>query len=103
LIQIHKLKNVNISKRVISTNHVRIRVEYRPSLSISDLVKNLKGRSLRKLQQEFPELSKRYWGHHFLSINYGCWSIGNIADGKVNEYLEHYQKPKDDGSSFILE
>ena len=36
-------------------------VEYRPSLSISDLVKKLKGRSSRKIQQEFPELKKRYW------------------------------------------
>ncbi len=35
-------------------------VEYRPSLSISDLVKKLKERSLRKLEQEFTELNKRY-------------------------------------------
>ncbi len=78
-------------------------VEYRPSLSISDLVKKLKGRSSRKLQQEFTELNKRYWGRHFWGIGYGCWSTGNITDEMVNEYLEHHRKPNDDGSSFILE
>ncbi len=78
-------------------------VEYRPSLSISDLVKKLKGRSSRKLQQEFPELNKRYWGRHFWGIGYGCWSTVNITDEMVNEYLEHHRKPNDDGSSFILE
>ena len=30
-----------------------------------DLVKKLKGRSSRKLQQEFPELKKKYLGRHF--------------------------------------
>ncbi|MGD8782414.1 MAG: transposase, partial [Ignavibacteria bacterium] len=39
----------------------------------------LKGRSSRKLEQEFPELGKRYWGRHFWAIGYGCWSTGNIT------------------------
>ncbi len=54
-------------------------IEYRPSQSISDLVRRLKGLSSRKLQQEFSELSKRYWGRHFWAIGFGCWSTGNIT------------------------
>jgi putative transposase len=34
-------------------------LEYPPSLAVSDLVKRLKGRTSRLLQQEFPELQKR--------------------------------------------
>ncbi len=60
--QIFESEDVNILKGVISTNHVHMHVKYRPSLSISDLVKKLKGRRSRKLQQEFTELNKRYWG-----------------------------------------
>ena len=79
-------------------------IDYRPSQSISDLVKKLKGRSSRKLQQEFPELKKKYWGRHFWSIGFGCWSTGNITDSMVNDYLEHHRKPTDDGdSNFILD
>ena len=99
--QICESENVCILKGVVSKNHVH--VEYRPSLSVSDLVKRLKGRSSRKLQQEFPEQNKRYWGRHFWGIGYGCWSTGNITDEMVNEYLEHHRKPDDDGSNFILE
>ena len=76
-------------------------IEYRPSLSLSKLIKKLKGRSSRKLQQEFPELNKRYWGRHFWGIGY--WSTGNITDEMVNDYLEHHCKNGDDGSNFILE
>lgn len=43
-------------------------MNYRPSQSISDFVKKLKGRSYRKLQQEFPKLNRQYWGRHFWAI-----------------------------------
>ena len=104
LIQICESEDVEILKGVVSRDHVHMHVDYRPSQSISDLVKRLKGRSSRKLQQEFPKIKKRYWGRHFWAIGYGCWSTGNITDEMVNDYLEHHRKPKgDDGSKFIIE
>ncbi len=79
-------------------------VEYSPSLSISGFVKKLKGRSSRKLQQEFPNFRHRYWGRHFWAIGYGCWSTGNITDEMINEYLEHHRKPNQKGDdNFIIE
>jgi len=66
-------------------------IEYSPSLSISVLVKKLKGRSSRLLQQEFPSLNKQYWGRHFWAVGYGVWSTGKITDEMVQEYLEHHK------------
>lgn len=104
LMQICEAEDVIILKGVVSKDHIHMHVDYRPSLSISELVKKLKGRSSRKLQQEFPELNKRYWGRHFWAIGYGCWSTGNITDEMVNEYLEHHRKPDDNNDeNFILE
>ena len=104
LIQVCESEDVHILKGVVSKDHVHMHIDYRPSLSISELVKKLKGRSSRKLQQEFPELKNRYWGRHFWAIGFGCWSTGNITDEMVNEYLEHHRKPNDTGeSNFILE
>ena len=104
LIQICEAEDVVILKGVVSKDHVHMHVGYRPSQSISELVRRLKGRSSRKIQQEFPELKKRYWGRHFWAIGFGCWSTGNITDEMVNEYLEHHRKPGgDDQSDFILE
>ena len=58
LSQICESEDVHILKGVISTDYVHIQIEYRPSLSISGLIKRLKGRSSRKIQQEFPELKR---------------------------------------------
>ena len=104
LIQICESDDIQILKGVITKDHVHIHMDYRPSQSISDIVKRLKGRSSRKLQQEFPELNKKYWGRHFWAIGFGCWSTGNITDEMVNEYLEHHRSPSDtDTSNFIVE
>lgn len=104
LIQICDAEDVMILKGVVSKDHVHMHVNYRPSMSVSDFVKKLKGRSSRKLQQEFPALNKKYWGRHFWGIGYGCWSSGNITDEMVNAYLEHHRKSgNSENSTFILE
>ena len=103
LIQVCDSEGVHILEGVVSTDHIHMHIEYRPSQNISSLVKKLKGRSSRKLQQDFPELKKKYWGCHFWAIGFGCWSTGNITDKMVNEYLEHHRKSNNDTDSFILE
>jgi putative transposase len=104
LIQVCEVEGIEILKGVISKNHVHMHIEYRPSQDISTIVKLLKGRSSRKLQMEFPELKKRYWGRHFWAIGFGCWSTGNITDEMVNEYLEHHRNPNENSTgNFIIE
>ena len=104
LMQICEAEDILIQKGVVSQDHIHMHINYRPSHSISEIVKKLKGRSSRKLQQEFPSLQKRYWGQHFWAIGYGCWSSGNITNEMIDKYLEHHRKPNDiDDSSFILE
>ncbi|WP_299621187.1 IS200/IS605 family transposase [uncultured Tenacibaculum sp.] len=103
LMQICDAENVSILKGVVSSDHIHMHIEYAPKQSVSYLVKQLKGRSSRKLQQEFRKLSDLYWGKHFWGAGYGVWSTGNITDEMVNEYLEHHRKPNSDNSNFILE
>ena len=102
--QICDSEDVRILKGVVSKDHVHIHIEYSPSKSISDIVKRLKGRTSRRLQEEYKDLSKRYWGRHFWAIGYGVWSTGNITDEMVQEYLEHHRKPGNiDTDNIILE
>lgn len=102
--QICEAEDVRILKGVVSKDHVHLHLEYPPKISISDLMKRLKGRSSRLLQQEYPHLEKRYWGRHFWATGYGAWSTGNITDEMVQEYLEHHRsKSKDEEDQFILE
>ncbi len=91
IIQICDAEDIRILKGVVSKDHIHMHIEYPARLSISDMVKRLKGRTSRRLQDEFPELKKRYWGRHFWAIGYGAWSTGNITDEMVQEYLEHHR------------
>ena len=102
LVQICDAEDVRILKGVVSKDHVHMLLEYPPSLSVSDLVKRLKGRTSRLLQQEFPELKKRYWGKHFWAIGYGAWSTGSITDELVAEYLEHHRDPSNQDTEPLL-
>lgn len=104
LIQICNSEQVHILKGVVSKDHIHMHVEYPASLSISVLVKKLKGRSSGILEQEFPKLHKQYWGRHFWAVGYGAWSTGKITDEKVQEYLEHHKdKPNSEKGNWILE
>jgi len=102
--QICDAEDVKILKGVVSKEHVHMHIEYPTKLSISELMKNLKGRTSRILQMEFPELKKRYWGQHFWAIGYGAWSTGNITEKLVQQYLEHHRNPSNqDTGKMILE
>ena len=104
IIQICDAEDIRILKGVVSKDHIHMHIEYPARLSVSDMVKRLKGRTSRRLQDEFPSLKKRYWGRHFWAIGYGAWSTGNITDEMVQEYLEHHRDPSNaDGGNIILE
>lgn len=94
--------DVQILKGVVSKDHIHLHVSYPPSLSISDLVRRLKGRSAKLLLGEFAELKRRYWGGHFWGIGYGCWSVGNITDEVLQAYLDHHKDNPNGDENFIL-
>ena len=43
----------------------------------------VKGRSSRRLQKKFKELSKRYWANICEQISYGLRSTGNVSEEMV--------------------
>ena len=95
--------DVQILKGVVSKDHVHLHLSYAPKLSVSEVVKRLKGRSARILLEEFGELPKRYWGGHLWGIGYGAWSSGNITDEIIQAYLEHHKDGPNSEENFILE
>lgn len=96
--------DVRILKGVVSADHVHLHLSYPAKLSVSDLVRRVKGRSARKLVQEYPNVRRRYGGG-FWGIGYGAWSTGAITDEMVNEYLERHRHNEGPNGTenFILE
>ena len=89
---------VEIIKGVLASDHVHMFVSVPPSLSISDLMRKMKGRSSHKVQMEFPQLKKRYWGRHFWGRGFFSTTNGAITEDIVLQYLEKHSDKSTDTS-----
>ena len=84
---------IRIIKGVVSQDQVHILVSAPPELSVSDLMRHIKGRSASQLFEEFPELKKRDWGRHFGARGYFCVTVGDMTEEMIKEYLDHHFEP----------
>ena len=50
----------------------------------------VKGCTSRKIQQEFLELRKRYWGRRFWAREYFCTTSGNVTNQTILNHIENY-------------
>ena len=89
---------VEIIKGVLANDHVHMFVSIPPNLSVSDLMRKMKGRSSHKVQIEFPQLKKRYWGRHFWARGYFSTTNGAITEDIVLQYLENHSDKSTDAS-----
>jgi putative transposase len=67
-----------------------------PQLALAKLVHFIKGRSSRRLQEEFPELRRRYWGQHLWARDYFCASVGAGDEQTIKQYMENQRWDEDD-------
>ena len=81
---------VEIVHGVLSHDHVHMFVSVPPKLAVADLVRKMKGRSSYKLQREYPELKKQYWGCKFWGRGYFSTTNGAITEHVVLQYLNKH-------------
>jgi len=79
---------VQIVKGHIAPDHVHLLVSVPPQIAVSGLVQRLKGRSARKMLEEFGELRRQFWGQHLWARGYFVASSGNVTDAIIAEYIE---------------
>ena len=93
--------DVQIVSGVIQPDHIHLLVSVPPTLSVSQLMQRLKGRSSRKMLQEYTELRRQFWGRHFWARGYFAVSSGNVTDEVIKQYIESQgEKPPDDQDNF---
>ena len=100
--QICQDKGVEIIRGSIGKEHVHLYVSVPPYVAISKLVRFLKGKSSRKLQLEYGELKRRYWGKHLWAIGYFIRTTGNVTDKVIKEYIENQGKDDHFGDFQVL-
>jgi putative transposase len=95
--------DVYIEKGHVAEDHVHLLVSVPPKLSVSDLMQRIKGRSSRKMMQEFGELSRQFWGRHMWARGYFAASAGNVTEEIIKQYIESQgQEPPTEDDDFSI-
>ena len=88
---------VQIIKGHVSKDHVHLLLSYPPRLSVAKLTQYIKGKTSRKLLQEYSEISKKFWGSHIWARGYFAVSTGNVTDKLIADYIDKQDiEQKDD-------
>ena len=98
-----EMLEVEILSGVVSSDHVHILVSAPPQWSPSEIMRRVKGRSAKRLFDEFPRLKKRFWGRHLWARGYFCVTSGAMTQEKIEEYLAHHFEPKKGADNFQIE
>lgn len=79
--------NVQILRGHVSKDHVHIFISMPPQVSVGKIAQYIKGKTSRKLLDEFPPLKKQFWGQHFWARGYFAVSSGSITDEMIMDYI----------------
>ena len=87
--QICEKNKIIIIRGNIRNDHVHMLISCSPVIAPAKIVQYIKGRSSRMLQEEFPELKRKYWGQHLWAVGYFCRTVGTVTEDIVRAYVEN--------------
>lgn len=74
--------------KVGEADHVHCFVSAPPKISVTQIVKYLKGISGIELLKEFPELRRFLWKGQLWNGSYFCETIGSTSEDNILKYIE---------------
>jgi putative transposase len=80
-------RNITILQGSVGKEHIHLLISCPPSIAPSKIMQYLNGRSSRLLQDECPELKKKYWGQHLWARGYFCATVGNVTEEIIRNYI----------------
>ena len=75
--------------KVGENDHIHCFVTAPPKLSITDIVRWLKGISGRRILMEFPEIQKQLWKGNLWNGSYFVETIGSTSEENIKRYIEN--------------
>ena len=73
-------------------DHIHCFVSAPPKMSVTDLVKYLKGITGRKLFEKYPEIRQKLWKGQLWNHSYYVETIGSVSEENIRRYIEHQSK-----------
>ena len=77
-----------VDAKVGEADHVHCFISAPPKLSITDIVRWLKGISGRHLLMEFPEIKSKLWNGHLWNGSYFVETIGSTSEENIRKYID---------------
>lgn len=74
--------------KVGENDHVHCFVSATPKISVTQIVKYLKGISGNQLFREYPQLRKSLWKGQLWNGSYFCETIGSTSEENILRYIE---------------
>jgi len=73
-------------------DHVHCFITAPPKLSVTTIVKYLKGITGRKLYEQFPEIRSKLWKGQLWNHSYYCETIGSVSEENIKDTLKNKSK-----------
>ena len=73
-------------------DHIHCFVSVPPKMSVTMIVKYLKGITGRKLFEQFPGIRSKLWKGELWNHSYYVETIGSVSEENIRRYIEHQSK-----------
>ena len=73
-------------------DHIHCFVSAPPKISVSYIVKMLKGITGRKLFEQFPEIKTQLWKGELWNHSYYVESVGSVSEDAIRQYIAKQEK-----------
>jgi putative transposase len=73
-------------------DHIHCFVSAPPKMSITQIVKYLKGITGRKLLEQYPKLRNSLWKGQLWNHSYYVETVGCVSEDVIRKYIEHQSK-----------
>lgn len=91
---IASLNQIDIKEIEIIPDHIHLLISFPPRLSITNVVKVLKGASARKWFKQYPGTKNLLWDGHLWSRSYYIGTVGNMSKDVVKKYIQNQRSTK---------
>ncbi|WP_270482183.1 IS200/IS605 family transposase [Lactobacillus crispatus] len=92
--EICKENSCEVEALAVMPNHVHLEVVMPPWMSVTVLIKKLKGTTARWLFKQKPELRQSFYHNHLWSPSYFARTVGNCSEETIKHYVEtQWERP----------
>jgi putative transposase len=86
--EVCRTNDIEILQGSVSADHVHVLLSCPPTISPSQVMQYIKGKSSRKLMAEFKHIQKQYWGRHLWARGSFVATSGNVTDEAIADYIK---------------